>query len=366
MTDVLVVGAGAWGLPTAAELAERGHRVTLVDRDGPANAWASSHGPTRVGRLAHPDRLRVRLGIRSIEAMDRLSRIAGEETFARRGILWRDDLTFDDVTAALGAEGVEYTAVEPGDVGRFFPGLRPDGRPAVWQAEAGPVLAAVALAAQLRRFTDAGGVLHTGGTVREVITTPAGFRLVGDGVDLAGERLVLAAGPGMQPLLAGLGVELTLRSELKQVVHFGTPGDVERLTGLPCLIDRSPDEDHSIYAMATPGVGYKVGSHETLRTYDVADRDRAPSAAITERLRQRVERDLTAVPPVVIDASVCSMTYSPDKRFVIDTLPGGIVVAAGDSGEGFKFSALMGLLLADLVETERPDPDLAPFGLGRF
>ncbi|MFN7151113.1 MAG: FAD-dependent oxidoreductase, partial [Microthrixaceae bacterium] len=43
--DVVVVGAGAWGLPAAAELAGRGHRVTLVDRFGPANVWASSPGP---------------------------------------------------------------------------------------------------------------------------------------------------------------------------------------------------------------------------------------------------------------------------------------------------------------------------------
>lgn len=58
----LVVGAGAWGLPAAAELADRGHDVVLIDRWGVANAVASSGGPTRIWRLAHPDRVRVRLG----------------------------------------------------------------------------------------------------------------------------------------------------------------------------------------------------------------------------------------------------------------------------------------------------------------
>ena len=57
---------------------------------------------------------------------------------------------------------------------------------------------------------------------------------------------------------------------------------------------------------------------------------------------------------------------SPDGRFIVDTLPGGIVLACGDSGEGFKFSALMGLVLADLAEGGEPDDDVATFGLARF
>ena len=48
----VVVGAGAWGLPAAAELAGRGHRVALIDRYGPINALSSSAGSTRLWRLA--------------------------------------------------------------------------------------------------------------------------------------------------------------------------------------------------------------------------------------------------------------------------------------------------------------------------
>ena len=67
-----------------------------------------------------------------------------------------------------------------------------------------------------------------------------------------------------------------------------------------------------------------------------------------------------------LDAQVHSWTASPDRRFVLDALPGGVVLACGDSGEGFKFSALMGPLLADLAEGRTPDADVASFGLARF
>ena len=56
-----------------------------------------------------------------------------------------------------------------------------------------------------------------------------------------------------------------------------------------------------------------------------------------------------------------------DGMFIIERVADGrVVLAAGDSGEGFKFSALMGPLLADLVEGRPIDEDIATFGLARF
>src|SRR3954466_13509393 len=98
----LVVGAGAWGLPAAAELARRGHQVTLVDRYGPANLLSSSPGPTRLWRLTHAGAVRVRLALGGLEAMERLSSLAGEEVFLRRRLVWRDDAAgVGDVVDAL-------------------------------------------------------------------------------------------------------------------------------------------------------------------------------------------------------------------------------------------------------------------------
>jgi sarcosine oxidase len=68
----------------------------------------------------------------------------------------------------------------------------------------------------------------------------------------------------------------------------------------------------------------------------------------------------------VLDAQVCSWTDSPDGRFVIDRLAGGVVLACGDSGEGFKYSALMGEVLADLAEGRTPDDDIAALSSARF
>lgn len=365
--QVVVLGAGAWGLPAAAELTRRGHQVTLVDRHGPANALSSSPGPTRIWRLAHPDRVRVRLARRGVEAMERLARRSGAEVFLRRGLLWRDDATVDHVAGALAAEGVDHVAVDPDDVGRFLPGLRSDGRSAVWQPEAGPVLAAASLEAQLAAFDAAGGTLLVGPDIVEVDHDDHGVRLVArDGRSLRGDAVVLAPGPGAAPLLSGLGLALPLRPRLEQVAHVAHPGGPTLTDDYPCWFDGPVGERPGMYAMPTPGVGYKIGVDRPLRDWTPTDIDRTPDGGLLELVQERVAADLVGMDPRPFEAQVCCWTESPDNRFVIDTLPGGIVVACGDAGEGFKFSALMGEVLADLVEGGPPDDDIATFALARF
>lgn len=360
----IVVGAGAWGLPAAAELAHRGHSVLLVDRHGIANPLSSSPGPSRLWRLTHPDAVRVRLARRSVEAMERLAARSGQPVFLRRGLLWRDDdVALEAVVTALTCEDVPHAVLQPEGVAAYFPGLRPDGRRAVWQADAGPVLAAVSMTAQAALFEAAGGTTLIGADVLAVETRSSGPRVsCRDGTTLDADVVVLAPGPGAGPILSGLGIDLPLRPVLEQVVHVGGPGD----TGMPCLYDGPTAEQPGMYALPTPGVGYKVGLDSPLRELREGDVDRTPDPELTRQAVDRVRRDLTSLRPEAVDAQVCCWTVSPDGRFVLDVLPGGVVLACGDAGEGFKFSALMGPILADLATGSTPDSDVASFGLGRF
>jgi len=362
---VVVVGAGAWGLPAAAELARRGHEVTLVDRHGTAHQLGSSSGPTRLWRLSHPDRHRVRLAQRSVEAWHRLEADSGITAILERGLLWRDVVTSSLVAAALTAEGVPHTVVDPGDVATFFPGLRPDGRVGIWQETAGPVLARAALDAQAALFAMAHGEVVCGPVIREIDTTADGVLLTAEGGrTFQADVVVLAPGPGAGPLLEQLGVHLTLHPVLEQVCHVGHAPDTD---DLPCLYDGPQGDEPGMYAMPTPGRGYKLGIDLPLRDWHEDDVNRVPDAHVSAMISERVVRNFVDLDPTVLDAQVCSWTDSPDGRFVIDTLAEGrIVLACGDSGEGFKFSALMGLVLADLVEGAPEDADIVPFGLLRF
>ena len=361
-----VIGGGAWGLPAAAELAARGHHVTLIDRHGVGNALGSSSGPTRLWRLSHPDPLRVRLALRAVEAWKRLEGESGRTLLLYRGLLWRGE-SAAGVAAALAAENVEATWVDGVDVGRFFPGLRANGQVACWQTDAGPVLASDALAAQLARFELAGGLVWAERWVTEIELTGSGARLLlgpagADGV-LDVDAVVVAAGPWTPALLPSLGLDVQLEPVLEQVAYLDGAGSAD----LPCLFDAPLNGEPGLYAMPTPGLGYKIGLDQPLRPFDILDADRTPDPGIDAVIEARVARDFAALVPHVTSSQVCSWTDAPDGRFIIDASHGGrVVLACGDSGEGFKFSALFGELLADRVEGLAPDADIATFGRQRL
>jgi glycine/D-amino acid oxidase-like deaminating enzyme len=365
--DCVVIGAGAWGLPAAAELARRRHRVTLIDRYGPLNALSSSSGPTRLWRLADPDPARVRLAQRGLEAMHRLSARAGSAVFLMRGLLWRDDESLPALTSTMRQAGVAHVEVAAADVARFFPGLRSDGRDAVWQPEAGVVLAEASLRAQLRLFEAGAATTMVAAEVTAVHTAADGVRVdLADGGVLRFDAAVLAAGPGSGPLLDTLAVDVALHPYLEQVVHFGDPARRSATDRYPCLFDGPRGDRPGIYAMPSPGMGFKVGLDTPLRDHRAEDRERTPDAARTALIRTRVRDDLRSVVPTVLDEQICVWTDSPDGRFIVDRLGDRIVYACGDAGEGFKFSALMGEVLADLVEGRTPDDDIAALAPSRF
>jgi sarcosine oxidase len=371
---VMVVGVGVMGLSAAAELAARGHHVVAVDRHGVGNAVASSSGATRVFRLAHPTELQVRLAVWNHRLWADLERAAGRPLRLHRGLLWRGGLV-DEVAHALAAEGVEHEQVDRSRQAELFPELRWAGDLEVlWQPDAGAVRADDALRASLTRLHRGGGQLladctvlavspRAGGGV-EVVADVAGSRRTWE-VD----RVVVAAGPWAEQLLADTGISVSLTPVLEQVTYVrgGAAVPWERR---PCLVDVPLDgSSFGLYAMPTPGIGYKVGIDTPLRPFDPADPDRSPDPVRERETVERVKHELPSFDATVVRSELCAWTDSPDDLFIVDRV-GDVVVACGDSGQGFKFLPMFGQVLANLVdESPMPDAvaaDVASLGLARF
>lgn len=364
---VVVVGAGAWGLPAAAELVRREHDVTLVDRYRPGNPLSSSGGPTRLWRVADPDPAAIRLGRRAVAAMHRLEARLGRAVHTDLGLVWRDSAgSLQPIRDAVAAEGVAHTKVPGAAVADFFPGLEPDERDALWFPEAGALLAAEALAGYVELFDRGGGVSWFGREVTSVRSTAAGVAVsLVDGRTLNADAVVVCAGPGTPALLSDIGLKVPLRAFLEQVIHLGDVGGSCASDSLPCLFDGPIADGAGIYAMPTPGVGYKIGIDSPLRELVVGDNDRTPDPERTRAIVARADRILPVPGREVVDELVCCWTDSPDGWFVVDRVE-SIVIACGDSGKGFKYSPAIGEILADMAEGGPLDADVAAMSASRF
>jgi len=70
----------------------------------------------------------------------------------------------------------------------------------------------------------------------------------------------------------------------------------------------------------------------------------------------------------LLSTAVCKYTNTPDEHFILDYHPEfpQVVVASPCSGHGFKFSPVIGEIIAEMVHGKRPQFDLDLFKLSRF
>ena len=64
----------------------------------------------------------------------------------------------------------------------------------------------------------------------------------------------------------------------------------------------------------------------------------------------------------------CIFTNTPDEHFILDFHPRypQVCIASPCSGHGFKFSSVVGEIMADLAERGETRHDISMFGLARF
>jgi len=102
--DVIVIGAGAAGASTAWHLARRGREVALFERFSRGHAWGSSHGTTRIFRVAYREPLYSRLAAQALPLWRELEGESGATLLEQTGQLDHGFPTaIDEIEATLRA-----------------------------------------------------------------------------------------------------------------------------------------------------------------------------------------------------------------------------------------------------------------------
>jgi sarcosine oxidase len=375
--DAIVVGLGGMGSAAAYHLARRGKRVLGIERFSAAHDRGSSHGRSRIIRLAYfEDPAYVPLLLRAYELWEELEKDAGRELLTLTGGIMMGS---PESTIVAGSRAsaehwqLPHEMLDAQEITRRWPTLTPGpGVVGLFESKAGFVRPEVSVAAHLERAGALGAELRFEEKVTSWRASPSG-----EGVTVStergvyeGDRLVIAPGAWAPEVLADLGLPLRIE---RQVQYWFAP---TRGIG-PFAVGKQPiyvweAEDgvqfYGFPAHGPPESGVKVAFFRMGSDTNPDELDREVHAEEVEHMRRYIAERVPQLNGTFLRGVPCMYTTTPDEHFVIARHPDHpqVSVAAGFSGHGFKFVTVVGEILADLALEGATDHPIALFDPARF
>jgi sarcosine oxidase len=334
--EVVVVGAGVMGLASSWALTRAGRDVIVLEQFHVGHDQGSSHGSTRIFRLAYDEPDWVASAGESLGLWRELEAESGLELIAPLGFLdtGRDSTA---LRAALDSGRAEYEVLSADDVDRRF-GVTIAGDEAVLDPLGGIVWAERALEAFRRSAT----VIEET-TVTALHPYGTGIRLETSSGPIEADVAVVAAGPWARPLLAAAGIELPVVETRETVAFFA----LENNAPLPSIGDWAPEGGDLVFSLEAGEGLVKVGLHHAGARVDPATPG-APDPAAVAIVTDWAQFHFRLADPEPATVETCFYTTTADEKFLLER-HGPIVVCSACSGHGFKFAPAVGKRVAGLA-----------------
>lgn len=357
--DVAIIGAGAWGASTLWRLAERGVNVIAFEAQTVPNVYGSTHGHTRLFRIAcheHVDLTPV--ARRARDLWRELETKQDADLLRQSGLLSigpEGGRAIRNGTSATDLAGVEVTRLTVDELRERYPqhANLGDNYIGLLDHEAGYVRAELAMAATAAQARALGGALYEGTKVGEVIEDGDGMLVRTADRDFRVDQVILASGAWMSKMQ-----EVVDLKPVRAPLFWWEPRDHPEefaIENFPAFI-RHYDDENTIWGHgSTAEAPVKLGA-----SYDRLARMYVDPDTVLRGMRPGVDwktlADLlpTAVPglePTPVIAQPCMITETPDGQFVVGRHPDRcrVILAGGDHGHGFKHAPAIGELLAQIV-----------------
>ena len=369
---MIVVGVGGMGSATLFHLARRGLRVLGLERYDLVHEYGSSHGLTRIIRLAyweHPTY--VALLRRSYELWRELEGLAGEQLLHITGSVDAGPSggsIFGGALRSSRLHGLPHEVMNGDELHRRFPGYRlPREFQCLYQPDGGFLLPERCNVAHVSRAQAHGAEVRFREQVLEwgAATGRAWVRTTRGRYEAGG--LVICAGSWaakLVPELAGLAVAE------RQVVAWLQPTRPEYFQIDTFPVFNLEVEEGRYYGFPSFLVpGFKFGKyHHRGEQVDPDLVNREPEPEDEELLRAFARRYFPDGAGPTLMLKGCLFTNSPDRHFILDLHPEHpeVAIAAGFSGHGYKFCSVVGEVMADLAQHGETGHDIEFFRLARF
>jgi glycine/D-amino acid oxidase-like deaminating enzyme len=360
--DILVVGAGIFGITTALEMKTRGYHVAILDPGPLPHPLAASTDISKV----------VRMEYGSDEAY-----MALVEQAYRGWLQWNEELG-DTLFHDTGVTMLTRTPMAPGGfeyesyhllrkrghtperlteetISQRFPAWKPgafvDG---FFHAQGGYVESGRVVAALVRQAQAKGIILYPDHVVEALIEEDHHIRGVRTrtGDIFHAEHVVVAAGAWTALLVRDLAPILKITGH--PVFHL-KPANPDLFTP-PHFVVFNADIAHTGwygFPLHPREQVVKIANHGVGQVLHPELDERIVTGSDVEQLRAFLAATFPALSDVPLVATRrCLYVDTPDGDFWIDRHPqyAGLTVATGDSGHGFKFGPILGGLIADAIE----------------
>lgn len=364
-SSILILGGGCFGLTAALELRARGWQVTLIDQGPLPHPDAASTDISKVVRMDYArDEQHTAMGERSIERWREWNARWGEDLYHEVGflVMSRDLMQTggfeNDSRSFLTQRGHLLRQTSAEMLRELHPAWNHtvfrDGylNPVGGWVESGRVIA--------RLVADA---RQAGVEIHENVPQPrpqfAGTRCTGiasaDGQTWQADAVLVAAGAWTPTLLPHL--QDVMWATAQTVFHF-QPQDLLPFTPPEFPVWGADIGKTGWYGFPANAAGLvKVANHGPGRRVTASD-PRSLPAGEEERYRAFLCETFPSLATAPLHSTrVCLYCDTFDGAFWIDHDPAhpGLIVAAGDSGHAFKFTPVIGGIIADVVE-EKPNP----------
>ena len=397
MSRIIVVGAGINGVTAAIELRKRGHEVMLVDPGPLPHRLAASTDISKAVRAAYgADEDYTALAERSIKLWREWNEEFGIKLyhevgvmFVRRAIMEPGDFEHESLKL-LEKRGLKMARMDMPELWRRFPAWNPElYRDGVLEIEAGYAESGRTVAMLIERAKSAGVELRErvmfsrleerNGRVQGILIKEANRNAVipseaqrsrgipqrhstatqrGPSTSLgmtriAGDFIVMAVGAWTPYLLPF--TKKFFRATGQPVFHL-KPSDPELFAPERFPVFGADITTTGYYGFPINGDGVvKIANHGSGREMSPDSPERMVAAEDETNLREFLASTFPSFADApIVYTRVCMYCDTHDGHFWIARDPErqGLVVAAGDSGHGFKFAPMLGEIIADAVEAK--------------
>lgn len=363
-TEIVVVGAGAFGGWTALYLREMGFTVTLIDQYGPGNSRATSGGESRQIRAAYGEReIYTRWVLQAFDRWKAREAEWGKKLFYQTGQLslaneWTRELTA--TRTVFDKLGVKYEVIKHDELVRQYPQMNLQSIDFAMQTPSTGVLKSrEGCVAVAQAFEKKGGRLLTakvdvgrssGGTLQDV-TTSTGQRV-------GAQTFVFACGPWLPKVFPSV-MKGKLETPRRVVFFYGTPPGDERFA-YPNFPTWSVEGAYGFPSIE--GKGFKMAPTFERLLVDPDTQEHAPTADELRKGRAFAAKWFPALAnQPLVDCKICQREDSIDEHFIVTQHSelNNVWLVGGGSGHGYKHGIMLGDYVAKRVVGRDDRPELA-------